>query len=136
MATRSFLRHCLRLPAALVGVVLIVWPAPGWTPVARGDEPSADARGLELFVGLRDVLVHRCAGCHGAGSDTHEGGLDLSTRETLLAGGGRGPAIVAGRSGESLLYRLAAKIEEPHMPEEGDRCLRGRRPRNRGLKDS
>ena len=120
MATRSFIRHCLRLPAALVGVVLIVWPAPGWTPVARGDEPSADARGLELFVGLRDVLVHRCAGCHGAGSDTHEGGLDLSTRETLLAGGGRGPAIVAGRSAESLLYRLAAKLEEPHMPEEGD----------------
>ena len=71
-------------------------------------------------MGLRDVLVHRCAGCHGAGSTSHEGGLDLSTRDTLLAGGGRGPAVVPGRAAESLLYRLAAKLEEPHMPEEGD----------------
>jgi len=97
----------------------------GMAPIASAaepsaTEPSADERGLELFMGLRDVLVHRCAGCHGAGSTSHEGGLDLSTRDTLLAGGGRGPAVVPGRAAESLLYRLAAKLEEPHMPEEGD----------------
>ena len=129
MSQKSFLRHGLKLPTAMVGVVLMVWSAlgiapipcaPEMAPIARGDEPSADERGLELFVGLRDVLVHRCAGCHGAGSTSREGGLDLSTRETLLAGGGRGPAVVPGRATESLLYRLAAKLEEPHMPEEGD----------------
>lgn len=83
----------------------------------RADDPAVDPRGVEVFQGLRESLVHRCAGCHGAGST--EGDLDLSTREKLLAGGGRGPAIVPGRSRESLLYRLAAKLEEPHMPEEG-----------------
>lgn len=86
-----------------------------------GADPSViESRGLELFAGLRELLAHRCAGCHGAGSDGGGGGLDLSTRETLLAGGERGAAVVPGRSAESLLYRLAARLEEPHMPEEGD----------------
>ena len=85
---------------------------------ASAEEPAgADPRGLEIFVGLRELLAHRCAGCHGAGST--EGGLDISTREKLLAGGGRGPAVVPGNSATSLLHRLAARLEEPHMPEEG-----------------
>ncbi len=92
-----------------------LWAAGGER--SRGEEPALDPRGVEVFEGLRETLVHRCAGCHGAGST--EGGLDLTTREKLLAGGGRGPAIVPGKATESLLYRLAAKLEEPHMPEEG-----------------
>ena len=84
---------------------------------ADDGEPAVDPRGVEIFVGLRDLLVHRCAGCHGAGST--EGGLDLSTREKLLAGGDRGAALVPGDGAGSLLYRLAARLEEPHMPEEG-----------------
>ena len=83
------------------------------------DPAAADARGLEIFVGrLRELLAHRCAGCHGATSV--ENGFDMSTRETLLAGGVSGPAVVPGNSSASLLYRLAARLEEPHMPEEGD----------------
>jgi len=85
---------------------------------ASAQEPAdADPRGLELFVGLRELLAHRCAGCHGAGST--EGGLDISTREKLLAGGDRGPAVVPHSAATSLLHRLAARLEEPHMPEEG-----------------
>jgi len=105
-------RAILLAAVAVVAALSPVSPA----SAAEGD----DTRGLELFLGLRDLLVHRCAGCHGAGSTSHEGGLDLSTRDTLLAGGGRGPAIVPGKGSESLLYRLAARLEEPHMPEEGD----------------
>ena len=67
---------------------------------------------------VRELLAHRCGSCHGAGAV--EGGLDLATRETLLAGGSRGPAVVPGNAGASLLYRLAARLEEPHMPAEGD----------------
>ena len=66
MSQKSFLQHGLRLPTAMVGVVLMVWSASGMAPSARAAEisaaePSADERGLELFVGLRDILVHRCA---------------------------------------------------------------------------
>jgi hypothetical protein len=90
-----------------------------WACTAVAAEPAADPRGLEIFTTkLRPLLAHRCAGCHGAG--TVESDFDMSTREKLLAGGASGPAIVPGRAGESLMYRLAARLEEPHMPEEGD----------------
>jgi mono/diheme cytochrome c family protein len=86
---------------------------------AANDPGASDARGLELFTTrLRVLLAHRCAGCHGAG--TVEAGFDMSTREKLLAGGERGPAVVPGSAAKSLMFRLAARLEEPHMPEEGD----------------
>ncbi len=43
-------------------------------------------------------------------------GLDLSTRELALRGGDRGPALVPGKAQESLLYRVAGHLAEPHMP--------------------
>ena len=118
MSSCSSLWRRLSLPTAVVGVLMVL-SFGGSAAIARGGEPSTDERGLELFVGLREVLAHRCSGCHGAGATDDGGGLDLSTRQTLLAGGGRGPGIVPGDSAHSLLYRLAAKLEEPHMPEEG-----------------
>jgi mono/diheme cytochrome c family protein len=86
---------------------------------ARAADEVAHARGLEIFTQhLRPLLAHRCGSCHGAGSV--EGEFDLSTRESLIAGGASGPAVVPGKSAESRIYRLAARLEEPHMPEEGD----------------
>ena len=108
------------LSSAAVGRLLVALGALFALEAAAADPSPPEARGLELFAGLRELLAHRCVGCHGAGSDGGGGGLDLSTRETLLAGGERGAAVVPGKSGESLLYRLAARLEEPHMPEEGD----------------
>jgi hypothetical protein len=43
-------------------------------------------------------------------------GLDLRRREDLLKGGKRGPAIVPGKSAESLLYRAIAQNDELKMP--------------------
>ena len=100
--------------AAAVAVCLAMSP-----PARAAGEATADPRGLEVFTThLRELLAHRCAGCHGAGSV--EGGFDISTREKMLAGGENGPAVVPGRATESRMYRLAAHLEEPHMPEEGD----------------
>jgi mono/diheme cytochrome c family protein len=86
-------------------------------PSAATGSESRDAEAL-FETKLRPLLAHRCAGCHGAG--TVEGEFDISTREKLLAGGASGPAVVPGKATESLMYRLAARLEEPHMPEEGD----------------
>ena len=86
---------------------------------ARAADEAADPRGLEVFTTqLRPLLAHRCGSCHGAGSV--EGEFDISTRESLLAGGASGVAVVPGKAAESRMYRLAARLEEPHMPEEGD----------------
>ncbi|MFM8579427.1 MAG: DUF1549 domain-containing protein [Planctomycetaceae bacterium] len=101
-----------------------------WFPVAFGAVWDATAdeaaeRGQVVFkTHLRELLAHRCAGCHGAGGI--ESGFELSTRESLLAGGDSGPVLSPTgadgrfRATESRLYKLAARLEEPHMPEEGD----------------
>jgi Protein of unknown function (DUF1553)/Protein of unknown function (DUF1549)/Planctomycete cytochrome C len=59
------------------------------------------------------ILQSKCAVCHGASQIS---ALDLRTRDSLLKGGSRGPAIVPGNAGESLLYRAAAHEGEPKMP--------------------
>ena len=85
----------------------------------RAEDAAADPRGIEIFTThLRPLLAHRCGSCHGAGAV--EGEFDISTRDTLLAGGASGAAVVPGKSTASRMYRLAARLEEPHMPEEGD----------------
>ncbi len=59
------------------------------------------------------ILQARCAQCHGADKTS---GLDLRTREGLLNGGSRGPAVKPGDGEQSLLYRFVAGKEKPRMP--------------------
>jgi hypothetical protein len=76
------------------------------------------ARGLEIFKSqVRPVLAQRCLRCHGGKSTEAE--LDLTDRDKLLHGGTSGPAVVAGRAKESLLYKLVTHAREPHMPHKG-----------------
>ena len=46
-------------------------------------------------------------------------GLSLASREGMLAGGKRGPAVVPGKSAESLLYKAVAHLGELSMPPGG-----------------
>jgi hypothetical protein len=76
------------------------------------------AAGRELFTrSVRETLVKACLKCHGESKT--RGGLDLITRESLLQGGDNGPAITPRKAATSRLYRLAARLEEPHMPPKG-----------------
>ena len=61
---------------------------------------------------------------HGGGKT--RGGLDLASRETLLKGGDSGAVVVPGKARQSKLYRLAARLDEPHMPPEGNKPLDAR----------
>jgi len=74
---------------------------------AAGDEPVVA------------VLESRCVECHHKASA--KGGLDLSTRASLLRGGETGPAIAAGDPDKSLLWLLAARKQKPFMPHKRDR---------------
>ena len=60
------------------------------------------------------LLSRSCTACHSTTVD--ESGLVLESPETIKKGGDRGPAVVAGKSAESLLLKVAARLEEPHMP--------------------
>jgi cytochrome c553 len=59
------------------------------------------------------ILQSQCASCHGAAQMS---GLDLRSREAALKGGARGPALLPGNSGASLLWKAAAHDGDLKMP--------------------
>ena len=78
---------------------------------ARADESAETFFELKI----RPVLATKCLPCHG-GKKT-ESGLKVDSREALLKGGDRGPAIVAGEPEKSLLVQAIRQThEEVKMP--------------------
>jgi WD40 repeat protein len=70
---------------------------------------------------IEPILVNKCAVCH---SDSiKEGKFDLGSYETLMKGGRRGAAVVAGKSAESLLFKLVGRTEKKFMPPKGEEPL-------------
>jgi hypothetical protein len=64
------------------------------------------------------ILQEKCLACHSESSAMS--GLVLTTRENLLKGGSRGPAIVPGKAAESLLYKaVSGSGEVLRMPPVG-----------------
>src|SRR5262245_28574075 len=60
------------------------------------------------------ILEKKCFQCHGEALKM--GNLDLRTRESMLKGGDKGPAIAAGKGADSLLiHRVTGKVT-PQMP--------------------
>ena len=59
------------------------------------------------------VLERSCVACHGPDGMS---GLDLSSREGLMAGGKRGATVVAGDPDASLLIQVVAGAHELKMP--------------------
>lgn len=57
------------------------------------------------------IMLRHCTVCHG--HRRQEGGLKLSSKATMLAGGNSGPTIVPGRPDESLLLK---RIQAGEMP--------------------
>jgi hypothetical protein len=72
---------------------------------------------IEFFeTRIRPVLAQDCYECHSSQGEA-DGGLILDHRQGLLTGGDRGPAIVPGKPGESLLIQaIRHDIEDLEMP--------------------
>ncbi len=60
---------------------------------------------------IAPLLARRCLDCHD--SAVRQGGLDLSRRESALAGGDHGPAIVPGAASKSLLWAMVTADAMP-----------------------
>jgi hypothetical protein len=68
---------------------------------------------------IRPLLIAGCYDCH---ADAAQGGLRVDSREALLKGGKRGPAIVAGNAEASLLMQAVRHTHETlRMPKGGAR---------------
>ncbi|MDP6764213.1 MAG: PSD1 and planctomycete cytochrome C domain-containing protein [Planctomycetota bacterium] len=84
-------------------------------------EGPAVLDGDALFTGrIAPILEHRCGRCHGPDARRIKGGLSMTGREALIAGGDSGPAVVPGDPDASLLIR-AVRYAEPdyEMPPKG-----------------
>ena len=68
---------------------------------------------------LYPVLKKNCLACHN--TTKAKGGLNLESPAAILQGGDTGPAAVAGRSSESLLFQTASHQEDPVMPPAGNK---------------
>ena len=59
---------------------------------------------------VKPILIGRCLKCH---ATSREGGLDLTTPKTALAGGESGVVLVPGNPDESRLFELVSSGEMP-----------------------
>ncbi len=83
-------------------------------PIAEIDRTTPVSFEKEIL----PVFRQKCLACHSASEQ--QGGLVLETAAAALKGGNSGPAVVAGKSGESLLLELGAHQSEPFMPPPGN----------------
>lgn len=88
------------------------------TPIlmAQDEAPEYTPEQLKFFESkIRPIFVEHCYSCHSAEGQGTRGGLGVDTRESLLAGGESGPAIVPGKLDESLLWN-AINYQDFRMP--------------------
>jgi hypothetical protein len=79
--------------------------------------PPAD-HAISFTKEIKPILEASCIKCHGRGRD--KGDFRIDSRETLLKGGEAGPAVVVGKSSESLLIELVMGFDpDTAMPRKG-----------------
>jgi hypothetical protein len=92
--------------------------------IASAEPPQTDdAKGIEFFESkIRPVLAVHCYKCHSASEGKSEGGLTLDTREKIRAGGDRGPAVVPGKTKDSVLLAAISHADaDLQMPPKKDK---------------
>ncbi|KAB2668327.1 MAG: hypothetical protein DVB31_06600 [Verrucomicrobia bacterium] len=105
-------RSALRLAVACLASWLLraADPAPPALAVARPNHPGPVDFDREIL----PILQGNCLPCHN--KTTTKADLLLETPADMLKGGETGPALVPGKSAESLLFKLSAHQSKPRMP--------------------
>jgi hypothetical protein len=71
-------------------------------------------RKISFAADIQPIFAGSCWKCHSASIQLSK--LDLSRRETALAGGEHGSVLLPGDAEKSRLYRMVAGLEKPAMP--------------------
>ena len=95
---------CIHRFTPLLAALVLHWVASSAAIFADEQQKTFDRQ-------IAPLLASRCLECH-RGADAR-GGLDLSTRATVLAGGDSGPAMVPGDVDGSLLLQRVISGEMP-----------------------
>lgn len=96
--------------------------SPSTSAPPANDQAAADPVKVAFFrEKVYPILSENCFTCHNPNRARRSGGLDQSTRETILKGGRSGPAITPGKPDESLLvHRIRGDIPDKRiMPPSG-----------------
>src|SRR5438105_12404513 len=88
-------------------------PVAPQTPSIAIVEPQR-AGPIDFEKEILPVLKNNCLACHN--QTKAKADLVLENPQTILKGGESGPAVVPGKSPESLLLKVASHQEKPSMP--------------------
>ena len=81
---------------------------------------AASAAAVDFAKDIYPVLRKNCLACHN--TTKSKANLNLESPQTMLKGGDGGPAIVPGKSAESLLYKASAHLDQDTaMPPRGNK---------------
>ncbi len=82
--------------------------------------PPPASRTIDFAKDIQPIFEATCWKCHGPAKQ--ESGLRLDERASALQGGEHGPAILPGKSADSLLVQAVAGLHSKlKMPKKGDR---------------
>src|SRR2546426_11376664 len=103
--------------ACLVGAGALRGAEEPKTPSGQTNSTSA----IDFAKEIRPIIEKRCYECHGP--QKQKSGLRLDRKSTALKGGDSGkPALVAGKSAESLLFqKVTSQDADEVMPPKGER---------------
>ncbi|MCY3004990.1 MAG: DUF1553 domain-containing protein [Planctomycetota bacterium] len=106
----------VRLVLSLLGPLVLL----SLTGLSQDLPPEAEQTAkLDFFEKkIRPVLIEHCYECHSSAAKTLQGGLSLETAAGLAQGGDSGPALVPGKSDQSLILQ-ALRYESTQMPPRG-----------------
>jgi WD40 repeat protein len=102
---------------ALIGAVAFAEDAK-LEPIAISDIKRA--KGVDFGAEIIPLFQKSCLACHNA--KDAKGDLVLETPATILKGGETGPAVVPGKSADSLLLKVAAHQSKPLMPPKNNKA--------------
>src|SRR5262247_1901820 len=90
----------------ILGIILLLFTSGEillgkMTPEQIKTLPPPAKHSINFTKEIKPILETSCMKCHGRGKN--KGELRIDTRETFLKGGESGPAVVPGKSEESLL---------------------------------
>jgi hypothetical protein len=113
-------------PGKLGSILGIIVALAVVTSAASADEPQvapAARMPIDFAHKIVPLLQKRCAKCH-AGTQ-RKGGYSINTRQSLIAGGDGGAAVVLRKSDESdLIERVSSDDSALRMPPEGEKLTR------------
>jgi mono/diheme cytochrome c family protein len=116
-------RRMIGVASVLLAVLAVASLLYARVPFLRLDRsvsfsPAQRAEGEQLFAEkVKPILNRKCGKCHG--EDDARSGLRVNSRESLLCGGHRGPAILPGKPDDSLLIQSVLQTGDLKMPRRG-----------------